>query len=226
MLHVQNLRIKRGDFSIELPGLDLAAGDVRALVGESGCGKSTVLEMLGLILRPQHCGRFTLAGEDIVRLLEEGRERSLTALRARHLGFVLQSGALLPFLSVRQNIELPCRLLGLSPDNPLVRESLKALKLEALLDKRPLQLSIGQRQRVAFVRAIAHQPKLLLADEPTAALDPQQSQTLFELMLELAGRFGIATLLVSHDWALVERGNIAVLRGQTDKNATVFVDVH
>jgi len=224
MLHIENLKVTRGDFCIELPQLDLAAGEVRAIVGESGCGKSTLLEVLGLILRPQQIGRFHLDGLDIASLLEDGQR--LSAIRARYLGFVLQSGALLAFLTVRQNIELPRRLLKLSADSPVIRETVAQLKLGALLDKHPAQLSIGQRQRVAFVRAIAHQPKLLLADEPTAALDPPQSKALFELMMGLSQQLGIATLVVSHDWALVEHCGLRALRGQVQGRKTVFVDVN
>jgi len=224
MLHIQGLEVKRGDFCIELPQLDLAAGEVRAIVGESGCGKSTLLEVLGLILQPQKLKRFALDGLDIASLLTD--ERALCAIRAHRLGFVLQSGALLPFLTVRQNIELPRRLLKRLPDSPVIHEAVTQLKLGALLDRRPAQLSIGERQRVAFVRAIAHQPKLLLADEPTAALDPPQSKALFELMMGLSQQLGIATLVVSHDWALVEHCGLRALRGQVRGRKTVFVDVN
>jgi len=224
MLHIQNLQVSRAGFCIELPELRLAAGEVRAIVGESGCGKSTLLELIGLILKPQRLKTFLLGGQDISQTINGGQQQWLTKIRAQHLGFVLQSGALLPFLNVRQNIELPRRLLGLAPQSELVSEALGLLKLNALLHKKPAQLSIGERQRVAFVRAIAHQPRLLLADEPTAALDPLQSRALFELIIELAQRLQIATLLVSHDWALVGRCGLATLRGEPSANGTVFID--
>jgi len=225
MLHVQNLSVQRGqNYRIELPELHLARGQVRALVGASGCGKSTVLEMLGLILTPETVGCFVLDGEDVGQTVAAGDQTHLAHLRARQLGFVLQSGALLPFLTVRQNIELPLRLLGLPRASALVTETVATLKLEPLLDKLPAQLSMGERQRVAFVRAIAHQPRVLLADEPTAALDPPQAERLFALIIELVQRFQIAALIVSHDWALIERSRIAAHRGQVDKTGTVFRD--
>jgi len=226
MLHVENLVINRGErYRIELPALHLAAGQVRAVVGQSGCGKSTLLEMLGLILRPDDLGRFTLAGEDLGSMIADAAHERLAAIRARHLGFVLQSGALLPFLTVQKNIELPRRLLGLAPQTDLIQETLRDLNLQGLLQKLPAQLSMGERQRVAFVRAIAHQPKLLLADEPTAALDPPQAQRLFERIIELVQRFQIAALLVSHDWALVKRCGIPALHGKVGEHGTVFGDV-
>jgi len=225
MLDIQGLGIARGThYRIELPRLQLRAGEVRALVGESGCGKSTVLEMLGLILRPDAVERFSLGSDDLRARVAGGQHESLAQTRARHLGFVLQSGALLPFLTVRQNIELPRRLLGLPGTSELVCETVAYLKLEQLLHKLPAQLSLGERQRVAFVRAIAHQPKLLLADEPTAALDPPQALRLFELIIELVQRLQIAALLVSHDWSLVQHCGIAALHGQMHETGTVFVD--
>ena len=229
--HIEDLWIRRGvDFRMELPRLRLGRGEVAAVTGPSGCGKSTLLEMIGLILRPEGLGRFRLGdgeGQDVAECIAAGREEHLATIRAKCLGFVLQSGGLLPFLSVRQNIELPRRMLGLPAGGELVAETLEKLELKGLLDKRPAQLSIVERQRVSFIRAIAHEPQLLLADEPTAALDPPQSRRLFELIIEIVRRLRIAALLVSHDWALVEACAIRAIIGRplASGAGTVFQDV-
>ena len=123
--------------------------------------------------------------------------------KPRSLGFVLQNGGLLPFLNIRDNINLPRRLAGLGSQSDFVDNAISALRLEPLLDKLPQALSIGERQRAACVRAIAHQPGLILADEPTAALDPHNARLLFELLLRLVEQSGLCALIVSHDWELV-----------------------
>ncbi|MDP3366629.1 MAG: ATP-binding cassette domain-containing protein, partial [Pseudomonas sp.] len=114
MLHIEDMRIRRGsDYQIVLPRLILGRGEVAAITGASGCGKSTLLEMIGLILRPDGLGQFRLGdadGLDVAALLRDDRQAQLADIRAQRLGFVLQSGGLLPFLSVRQNIELPRRM--------------------------------------------------------------------------------------------------------------------
>jgi len=233
MLHIENLAIHRGAYRIHLPRLSLAHGEVAAITGASGCGKSTLLEMIGLILRPEQldCYELTEGDEaaaplDIAALLRDDRQAQLADLRAQRLGFVPQSGGLLPFLDVRHNIALPRRMLGLPESGERVEEAIERLGLQPLLHKKPAQLSIGERQRVSFVRAIAHEPDLLLADEPTAALDPQQARRLFELIVETTRRLRIATLLVSHDWALLRACGIRRLVGvaERDGGGTVFRD--
>ncbi|TBW30802.1 ABC transporter ATP-binding protein [Azotobacter chroococcum] len=233
MLHIENLAIHRGTYRILLPRLSLARGEVAAITGASGCGKSTLLEMIGLILRPERLDRYELTGGegaaplDIAALLREDRQARLADLRAQRLGFVPQSGGLLPFLDVRRNIELPRRMLGLPASGERVEEAIEQLGLQPLLHKKPAQLSIGERQRASFVRAIAHEPDLLLADEPTAALDPLQARRLFELIVETTQRLRIATLLVSHDWGLLRACAIRRLVGVPDADnngGTVFRD--
>ncbi|MEB2514593.1 Lipoprotein-releasing system ATP-binding protein LolD [compost metagenome] len=233
MLLIEDLGIKRGvgadSLMISLPRLALHRGEIAAITGASGSGKSTLLEMIGLVLRPERLGTYRLATEqplDIARLLREDRHGLLADIRAQRLGFVLQTGGLLPFLRVRQNIDLPRRMLGLPRESELVETAIERLGLSHLLRKWPAQLSIGERQRVSFVRAIAHQPALLLADEPTAALDPIQARKLFELILELVQRFQIAALLVTHDWDLVRDCGVRNIVGRPTTDAdcagTVF----
>lgn len=226
ILEVSDLHVQRGQGAqahrVHLPALSLAPGEIKAITGESGCGKSTLLEALGLLLQPRSLASYRLGDEDVAALLLADQQKALAALRSRALGFVLQSGGLLPFLNVRENIALPRRMLGLPAHSPHVNKAIRVLRLDRLLDKLPKTLSIGERQRVACVRAIAHEPLLLLADEPTAALDPHTAQDLFELLLELVGELGLSALFVSHDWALVERFGLPRLVAYSSPGETRF----
>ncbi|WP_124405865.1 ABC transporter ATP-binding protein [Pseudomonas sp. R3-18-08] len=233
MLDIENLLVRRGHgahaHQVRLPSLQVGAGEILAITGESGCGKSTLLEALGLLLAPVELERFVLspraAGEqmlDIGRLLADNDQPALAAVRSRHLGFILQSGGLLPFLSVRDNIHLPRRMLGMPAHSAHIDHAVEVLRLGALLDKRPQALSIGERQRVACVRAIAHEPQLLLADEPTAALDPHSARRLFELLLSLVANLGLSALVVSHDWALLKDFGLPRLGAVSRQGETRF----
>ncbi|AZF18612.1 ABC transporter, ATP-binding protein [Pseudomonas sp. R3-18-08] len=233
ILDIENLLVRRGHgahaHQVRLPSLQVGAGEILAITGESGCGKSTLLEALGLLLAPVELERFVLspraAGEqmlDIGRLLADNDQPALAAVRSRHLGFILQSGGLLPFLSVRDNIHLPRRMLGMPAHSAHIDHAVEVLRLGALLDKRPQALSIGERQRVACVRAIAHEPQLLLADEPTAALDPHSARRLFELLLSLVANLGLSALVVSHDWALLKDFGLPRLGAVSRQGETRF----
>lgn len=218
MLLIDDLCVMRGAgddaHAVFLPQLRLQPGEVLAVTGESGCGKSTLLESIGLLLRPASVGRFILQGEtplDIASLLGHNQQAELADIRARHLGFVLQSGGLLPFLSVQDNIKLPCQLLGKVPDKSLLGRVTDTLKLAPLLSKYPSQLSFGERQRTAFARAVLHRPALILADEPTAALDPHNAQQLFSLFIDLVAQEGMMALVVCHDWPLLQQFRLPCL---------------
>ncbi|MFC4297660.1 ABC transporter ATP-binding protein [Castellaniella hirudinis] len=232
LLEIEGLHVQRGEgagaYRVELPRLSLEAGEAVAITGESGCGKSTLLESIGLLLAPTQLQRYQLgAAGPIQPLLAQRDEHRLAAIRARHLGFVLQSGGLLPYLSVRDNIALPRRLTGQPNPSPQELQAIETLGLSDRLDAKPQALSIGERQRAAFVRAIAHGPSLLLADEPTAALDPGRARDLFQLMLELVRGLKIAALIVSHDWQLVDRFGLRRLQarpGETPQAATRFME--
>lgn len=223
LLEIRDLAIHRGQWHIQLPELHLAQGELKAITGASGCGKSTLLELIGLVLKPEQLGCYRLGEQDIGQWLQTDDQARLADTRAQQLGFVLQSGGLLPFLSVQQNIQLPRRMLGLSLHSDAVAQAVDCLGLKPLLHQQPAQLSIGERQRVAFVRAIAHEPALLLADEPTAALDPPQARRLLELMIELVQGLNMAALLVSHDWALVQDCGLSRLAAQTTAGGSCFV---
>lgn len=229
MLDIRNLLVRRGEGAlahhVRLPHLQVGTGEILAITGESGSGKSTLLEAIGLLLAPVELGRFRLGaaqGQDIAQLLATDNQPALAAVRSRHLGFILQSGGLLPFLSVRDNISLPRRLLGMPARSAHIDHAVEVLRLQGLLDKHPQALSIGERQRVACVRAIAHEPQLLLADEPTAALDPHSARRLFELLLSLVSSMGLSALVVSHDWALLKDFGLPRLGAVSRQGETLF----
>ncbi|MFS8607545.1 MAG: ATP-binding cassette domain-containing protein, partial [Gammaproteobacteria bacterium] len=192
------------EFRLDISELDVPRGAKLALVGESGAGKSTLLELLAMILKPSEAERF------LFRPLADGDELDVDAAwhmdasdrlsvwRSRHIGYVLQHGGLLPYLTVRRNIELSRRLLGLSLGN--VAEELAArLGIEQQLDKLPAALSVGQRQRAAIARALAHEPRVLLLDEPFGALDAKIRDELRRAIRDIQRAVGITTILVTHD---------------------------
>lgn len=212
-------------FRLELEALDVRRGDRLALVGPSGCGKSTALDLLAGVLRPDAGERFLFAPQaeapalDMLELWRRGREDRLAAARLRHLGYVLQVGGLLPFLSAGENILLPCRALGnLAAQRESVRELTERLHIERLLRQMPSTLSVGERQRVAIARALAHGPSILLADEPTAALDPQHARLVLGLLAELAGERGTTVIMVTHAPDMAEEAGFRLVRVMTTQD--------
>ena len=194
-------------FELTIERLALGSGERLAVVGQSGSGKSTLLDLAGLALAPDGARVFRLErdGEpaDVAKLWRERDLEALAGLRARHFGYVVQSGALLPFLSVADNVHLPLSLAG-RRDRERVRDLLDRLGIASLERVLPERLSFGQRQRVAVARALAHRPDFLLADEPTASLDPDNARRVMEALLELTAAEGSALLLVSHDLDLLD----------------------
>ena len=200
-------------FELQIPGFSLARGRFTALVGESGCGKSTLLDLLALVLRPTSCGRFCLfeparsestRSVDIKALWERNEEAQLARIRRNHLGYVLQSGGLLPFLNVKQNIQLPLRITDLEQKDASCDELAVRMGIAGLLKKKPQHLSGGQRQRVAILRAMVHRPLLILADEPTAAVDGSRARGIVRDFHTLAKEYGSAVVMVTHNVDLIE----------------------
>lgn len=198
-------------YSLQVERLQMAAGERVALVGPSGCGKSTLLDLLALVLAPDGAEGFALGGEDIAGLWRQRALDRLAALRSRQLGYVLQAGGLLGFLDVRGNIRLPRQLLGLSDDGSVERLA-QALDVHDQLGKKPAALSLGQRQRVSCARALVHAPALLLADEPTAALDPVNAGRVMQLLLHEAGQRQVTCVIATHDEQLARAAGLRVLR--------------
>lgn len=185
-------------------------GDKLAFVGESGSGKSTLLELLSMILQPEQCETFSFkplasaGAHDIAAAWRAADTDMLTDLRSRHIGYVLQSGGLIPYLSVRENIELSRRLLAL-PLEDCARRWAHKLGIGQQLDKLPATLSVGQRQRVAIARALVHEPSAVIADEPTAAIDPLNAERIMRLLTALADELGVALIVATHAHDLAQR---------------------
>ena len=180
-----------------LAGVDwvVEEGSFWALMGPSGSGKSTMLNILGCLDRPTS-GRYLLAGHEVSRLSDD----ALSEHRLRHLGFIFQSFNLIAQLTVRENIELPLYYQGWSPDKSAhhAAELARRVGLGDRLDHRPTELSGGQQQRVAVARALANNPSILLADEPTGNLDSVTSVQIMEMLRDL-NRQGKTIIIVTHE---------------------------
>lgn len=178
--------------------LDVRAGEIVVVTGASGSGKSTLLSLAGLLRRPQ-AGEVLIAGEPTARLSTARR----AALRGRRLGLVYQSANLVPTLTAREQVELVGRING--RPRRATRERAAALLADVALTDRadalPAELSGGERQRVALARALMSEPDVLLADEPTAALDPGLATQVAALLADQTRRRGLATVIVTHDRA-------------------------
>lgn len=190
---------RRGDHVVTaLNGVTLtvSAGERVAVMGPSGCGKSTLLHLCGAMDRPSK-GEVRLEGQSLCSLDDD----QLTRLRRRQVGFVFQSFNLMPTLTVAQNIGLPLLLSGSGEDEArtAAEELAKRVGLTPRLDHLPQQLSGGEVQRVAIVRAVIHEPTVLIADEPTGNLDSDNGRRILELLLQLNEQSQTAIILATHD---------------------------
>ena len=182
--------------------LTVAPGEVVALVAPSGSGKSTLLHIAGL-LDAADAGEVVIGGEDVAAVSHRRR----TAVRRDKVGFVYQFHHLLPEFTAAENIALPQRAAGTSASAAEARagELLEAVGLAPRAGHRPAELSGGDQQRVAFCRALANRPALLLADEPTGNLDPGTSDQVFDVLMRLVRDTGLAALIATHNLELAAR---------------------
>ena len=182
--------------------LAVSEGELVTIVGASGSGKSTCLNMLGCLDVPTS-GSLGVDGSDIVRASGEQRAQ----VRSRAIGFVFQGANLIPGMSALRNVELPLIYRGFARAERIARAkaALAAVGLGDRLSHIPAQLSGGQQQRVAIARAIVSRPRLLIADEPTGALDSRTGGEILGLIEELNRARGIAVVMVTHDPAIAER---------------------
>ena len=182
--------------------LEVAAGEFVALVGESGVGKSTLLNCIAG-LDHWDAGSVHLEGADLGQLDDTAR----TLLRRQQIGFVFQAFHVLPHLDVGQNIALPLMLLGRTDIAERVDAMLVGVGLQGFKDRLPQTLSGGQLQRVAIARALVHQPRLLLADEPTGNLDARTAAQVMDTLIAQTRQHGAAVVLVTHSEAAAARAD-------------------
>lgn len=227
-------------FHLRLAAFDLPRGRLLALTGPSGCGKSTALDLLACVLKPDIAGaelakpvssmsemrletddgkaRFIFSpapgqATDVLAAWGSGGMNALANLRLRHLGYVLQTGGLLPFLSAGENILLHCKSLGIAEQRrEAIADVTARLGIRHLLAHYPATLSVGERQRVAVACALAHGPGVVLADEPAAALDPLHARAVLDLFSELAREMGITMVMVTHSPDMAEAAGFALAR--------------
>ena len=175
--------------------LEVRAGEWVAIVGESGSGKSTLLNIVAGLDRPD-AGEVVVAG----KRLDHGDDDALALWRRAHVGFVFQSFHLLPYLTVLENVALPLTLLGTAPAprNARAGEMLAAVGLGGFGERRPASLSGGEMQRVAIARALVHQPRLVLADEPTGNLDERNASGVLDCLGAAVREAQAAALMVTH----------------------------
>ncbi len=186
-----------------LKGIDLQikTGDVQLLMGPSGSGKTTLLSILGGILTPT-AGQVFLLGQEITGL----SRHKLAQFRLRNMGFIFQGFNLFPALTAAENIEAALNLKGIK-GREARQQALRLLEQVGLADKSkslPSDLSGGQKQRIAIARALAGKPRLVLADEPTAALDSQRGRAVIELLRSLAKEEGCTVVMVTHDARIID----------------------
>lgn len=189
--------------------LDVAEGDYLAIMGPSGSGKTTLMNIIGCLDVPT-AGSYELAGRDMTGL----NDNQLADVRSREIGFVFQSLNLLPKTTALDNVAMPLLYAGVPKAERLERaaEALKTVGLEDRMDFKPEQLSGGQSQRVAVARAIVGNPKLLLADEPTGALDSVSGAQVMDLFTMLNEK-GTTIIMITHDTSVAEHaGRIATIR--------------
>ena len=184
---------------IDIAELSVADGEHVALIGTSGSGKTTLLHMIaGIVAADSGSIIYDLPGEsqiDITKLSEAQRD----VFRGAHVGYIFQTHHLLGGFTALENALLGMSFTGRKPDRPWAKRLLDEVGLANRADYKPEKLSVGQQQRVAVARALANRPRLVLADEPTGALDPANAQQVLDLIRKLCAEVGASLLLVSHD---------------------------
>lgn len=206
-------------FELVIDRIALSSGDILAVSGPSGSGKSTLLEVIGTVTPPDTVERFDIVVDgdliDLAAIISHGSASRRAAVRAAYFGFILQTGGLIPYLTVGENILL-AQELARKPDPDYAHSICSTLGIDGLMQSYPASLSVGQRQRAAIARALAPRPALILADEPTAALDPPNKVTVIECFIRLATDANTAVLIASHETELLTAHGISGVRIETN----------
>lgn len=211
-------------FQVHLPDLRIAAGENVALIGESGSGKSTLLSMLALATPPDLAESFRFCGMDVSGAWATGDQASLARMRAAAIAYLPQRDGLMEFLTLRQNILCSAELGGALPVPDLLRIA-EGLRIADLLDAKPAALSGGQRQRAAVACALARRPQLILADEPTAALDADNARRVVDSLCRMGAELGTALVFATHQPALLAPYGFRVLRADIARTVNGPVSV-
>ncbi len=188
--------------AINQVSLSISQHELVAIIGESGSGKSTILNLIGLLDRPSE-GEYFLNGKNIAAYTDN----ELANLRNKQIGFVFQSFFLLPRLSVEQNIAMPLLFRNISYSESIkkAKEKLEELHLSYLINRKPHEISGGQQQRIAIARALITDPLIILADEPTGALDSTTGQEIVDLFLNLQKEKNKTVIIVTHNRQIAEQ---------------------
>jgi ABC-type lipoprotein export system ATPase subunit len=204
---------------IEIDQFSLADAEQVALIGTSGSGKTTLLHLIAGILAPDEGSiRFQLNGDavDIAKLNEANRD----IFRGRNIGYIFQTHHLLPGFTAMENVQLGMTFTGRASDPAWAKHLLEEVGLSERLNYKPEKLSVGQQQRVAVARALANRPKLVLADEPTGALDSKNAQQVLDLIRKLCNEVGASLLLVSHDLNIAQQLSRVVSLSELNRAST------
>lgn len=183
--------------SFDFPDIAIQPGEAALLIGPSGSGKSTLLNLLAGLNAPQ-AGSIAINGIDLQSLSERKKER----FRARNIGLVFQRSFFLPYLSLSENLKLASRYQGNKIDNEQIAHLFEQLQIGHLSNKKPNECSLGEQQRASIARALIQNPSLILADEPSSALDDYNASKVADLLLSVCQKFDSALLVVTHDQRL------------------------
>ena len=185
---------------LDIPNLSIEEGEQLALIGQSGGGKTTLLHLIAGLLTPDE-GSIRINGTNLTRLSEQGRDR----FRAGTIGYVFQTFNLLPAFTALENVRLGMTFGSGKAEGDRARDLLSRVGLAERANYRPSQLSVGQQQRVAIARSLAGSPRVLLADEPTANVDPVSAENVLNLICDTCREEKVAMLMVTHDLQIASR---------------------